>query len=575
MKVKGKNMNDFSISPTSQIVSNGNVFDSSCIKSRVEVIKTLIKDKNVGGPIGIYCPKNEWRIICIISLLQLGIPYVPIEIGTPKKRINYILNDCNINCVISYSEYGTLFEETDLVLLDYISKEVEAEHGEHKESSGAGINKLAYILYTSGTTGNPKGVMITRNNLNSFIHSFITNVSLEEVSKVLCLTNYTFDIFFVEAILPILLGKTVVLANEEECENPKVIVKLIKNMSIDCIQMTPTIVLQIHSVDPFFEAFSCAKNILIGGEMFPEKLLADLLNNTSANIYNLYGPTEATIWAMFSELREKNYVNIGTPLDGTKIYLSEDGEREVEKGEIGEIYIGGPLVAEGYIDKQGILNEKFTTFSGERVYKTGDYAFLDDMDNYVYVGRKDNQIKLRGHRIELEEIEKVIQQIQGILQVVVIVSGDEAENQKLVAFYTSVKKIENTEISKHMMDMLPQYMVPDVFVCREKFPVNERGKIDKKKMKEMYLKEKIKVSVCEENDEVSSEILSVLYELSEAAKIELNTELEALCLSSLGYISLIVKIEELYDLRFEDDNIMKFSKLKVNDLVDYVKERVV
>lgn len=564
-------MNNFNISPCCQIISCGKVHDSVSIRNKVNQVKTAIFPQKCNSPVGVYCPKNEWRIICILALLQLGIPYVPIEIGTPQKRINYILDNCGVEMVITFSADSSLFNSIKVLLLDNIDKQ-ECYINEN-EYENVLYSKLAYILYTSGTTGRPKGVKVTRENLINFVSSFTKVIPFQEVSRVLCLTNYTFDIFFVEAILPIILGKTVILANELECENPKAIVKLIKHMSVDFVQMTPTRILYIKGVDPSFSFFTNVRNILVGGESIPENLLENLLTHTNANIFNLYGPTETTIWATCSNLTKNSYVNIGRPLEGTHIYLSKDGKHEVEMGEIGEIYICGDLVADGYIDKEFNKDNKFTFFSGKRAYRTGDFAFIDENYNYVFAGRKDSQVKLRGYRIELEEIENVLLQMQGILQVAVVIEGESSENQSLVAFYTSEKEIPEETIKKHFKSILPQYMIPDVIVYRHTFPMNERGKIDKKNLKDDYFKEIDKRHICKIRNKTSEKILNILYELTGTNSIELEMELESLNISSLKYILLIVKIEDTFNIRFLDNEIMMFSKLKVCDLVNYIEQK--
>ena len=203
-------------------------------------------------------------------------------------------------------------------------------------------------------------------------------------------------------------GLTVVLADEEEQRNPKLMAKFIQDNAVDIIQMTPSRMQLLLNYDKELICLKSVKEIMIGGEAFPFGLLQTLQEKTTARIYNMYGPTETTIWSTISNLTYKDHIDIGRPIKNTEIYIMDDSLTLLPSGQIGEICIGGKGLAKGYVGRDDLTAEKFIYLPQKpnvRVYRTGDMGrHLPDGD-LEYLGRTDNQVKIRGHRVELEEIE--------------------------------------------------------------------------------------------------------------------------------------------------------------------------
>lgn len=267
---------------------------------------------------------------------------MPIDLEQPRERILYMLDNAKIDYIFTVEEVEYDFGKYNTVCLD----DSRFIGNLNRSSILKNDNEIAYILYTSGTTGAPKAVEVTRKGLNNFIEAIPEIIELKNGKRIACFTSSSFDIFFLEIILPIYRGMTVVLADEEEQNNPRSIMRILMEYSINVLQMTPSRLKMLKAVDANFESLKKLEVILVGGEKFPYEILKALQGNTSARIYNMYGPTETTIWSTVSELTNKDKIDLGHPIKGTMVYLLLDG-KEVKKGCIGEICIGGVGLAKG------------------------------------------------------------------------------------------------------------------------------------------------------------------------------------------------------------------------------------
>ena len=282
-------------------------------------------------------------------------------------------------------------------------------------------------------------------------------------------------------------GLTVVLANEDEQRNPKLMAKLIQNNAVDMIQMTPSRMQLLLNHDKELSCLQNVKEIMIGGESFPLSLLKTLQEKTSAKIYNMYEPTETTIWSAVSDLTVKKRIDIGHPIKNTEIYIVDENLYILPSGQAGEICISGKGLAKGYVGRDNLTSEKFLCLPQKpdiKVYRTGDMGrYLPDGD-LEYLGRTDNQVKIRGHRIELEEIENHINQYNGIKQSVVVALEISETDKILNAFFTSENEVDSKDIKDYLSLKLPDYMIPVRFKRVEEFIQTVNGKIDRKRVLE-------------------------------------------------------------------------------------------
>lgn len=508
--------------------------------------------------------KRSPDLICSICMcLEKGITYIPIDPTCPKDRLKYIIDNANPNDIISDVDLDIKF----IPSLQTISVEKD----------------VVYILYTSGTTGTPKGVKVTRDGLFNFIEGISEIIDFSPGKRIACFTTVAFDIFFLESIMALYKGLTVVLANEDEQRNPRLMAKLIHDNAVDMVQMTPSRMQLLLNHDKELSCLKNVKEIMIGGEAFPLSLLKTLQAKTNAKIYNMYGPTETTIWSTVSDLTQKDRIDIGRPIKNTEVYIVDESLSILPEGQIGEICIAGKGLAKGYVGKNDLTIEKFIYLPQKpdvRVYRTGDMGrYLPDGD-LEYLGRTDNQVKIRGHRIELEEIESHLNQIDGIHQAVVIASEISETNKMLQAFYTSDTTLDQKEITDYLSSKLPEYMIPVRFKRVESFIQTANGKLDRKRVLEC---EEIKTSDGLPEESTLSELSAVPQKAFGVIKstlapknedVTLETSLGKAGVDSITFVTLVVALECEFNFEWDDEMLLITAFSTIRSMVEYVESRV-
>lgn len=569
----------FILKASSNIVCEERVIDYDKIKYYMSIISNEFKECH--KPIAIFLDRNEFLLISILALIEKKIPYVPIDINYPIERIELILNDCNINTVISQNKYLNKFKVKNVINIDEVKNRKVCFNlcEERKEEVNCTGSENIYILYTSGSTGKPKGVEVTRENIASFMEGICERVDFSPNKKILCHTVATFDIFFLESILPLYRGMTVVLANDEEHKNPKKLTSLIFENSIDMLQMTPSKIILLNNYDKELLCLQGIKNILVGGEKFPLSLLKTLQEKTRTNIYNVYGPTETTIWSTVSDLTEKSFIDIGKPIKNANVYIVDENLHIIKEQSVGEICICGKVVCSGYLNNSSLTNEKFIELPelNIRGYLTGDFGRLNSNGDIEYLYRKDNQIKLNGHRIEIEEIESAIDEIPYVIQNAVVKVAINEEERDLVAFYTSEKDVFN-EINDYLLNKLPSYMIPSRFIKVDELRKTSNSKIDRNKLTELYFSlEKINVEPEINNESVAGRVIAIIKSnipLEENFILSTEDELSYIGVNSITFIKVIVAIENDFGFEFDDDKLSHKSFTNVKSIIEYVESKI-
>lgn len=512
--------------------------------------------------------RKPQMIAAMVAVVESGNYYVPIDYLYPQGRIDYIVSHCKARVVITDEDHKMMFPGHDLIVL----KERFLENCEVKIDEDR-VHDIAYSLYTSGSTGNPKGVLIPEDALINFVYGMKKTIPLEGVKTILCASTQCFDIFFLESIMALSLGITVCLTETEDGTNPKRLMNLIRENHVDALQMTPSRVAMIKEYDPSLTSFRELKVIMIGGEPFPEALLKDLKQNTDARIFNMYGPTETTIWSSVAELTDSEEIHIGTPILNTTFYVMKDDSHRAEDGEAGELCIGGAGLSRGYLFDPEKTSQRYVDYEGERIYKTGDSVSYDREKNlYKVHGRLDNQIKLNGFRIELEEIENICSNIGKIKQVVIYPYKEDGAVKKLIMFYTASEEIDKGVITEYLSKYLPDYMIPAEFERVEKFEYTDNGKIDRKKITYAPKTEKHVEEV--EGEDAWNLFRKIFLEISDYAVSREGTEELKDIIDSLHFVKFIVAIEDEYDFEIDDeyldikmyDNVLDFFH-KVCELI--------
>jgi amino acid adenylation domain-containing protein len=496
----------------------------------------------------------------LYNLFNEGIAFIPIDPSYPIDRIEYILNEAQPDIVISDTSININYKKT-------VSLE---------------IKNTAYILYTSGTTGKPKGIKVSKASLINFFNGISEIIDFSPKKQIACLTTVSFDIFFLESLMALYKGLTIVLANEDEQRNPRLMTNLLLNNNVDMIQMTPSRMQLLLNHDKDLSSLKKISEIMIGGESFPFCLLKALQEKTNAKIYNMYGPTEATIWSTVSDLTKKNYIDIGKPIKNTEIYIVDEKLNLLSTEQVGEICIAGQGLANGYIESEDLTAEKFVRLPQNpdiKVYRTGDIGKKLSNGNFEYLGRNDNQIKIRGHRIELEEIEAHLNQYSGIKQSVVIASGINETDRVLQVFYTSDKNIDSQSIREYLSSKLPSYMIPVMYKRIDEFIQTINGKIDRKRVLECIEVNKSQSNQEREFDDltkIQKEALDVIITNLEGKflnNIALDMDFGNIGLDSITFIKIVVALEGQFDFEFDDEMLLITKFPTIRSIIEYVDSR--
>ncbi len=437
------------------------------------VTKHLIKR---GQPVGIMANRNVEMIASIIATLQIGAIYVPIDPSYPSERINYILEDAAVHLVITEKAFVSKLEgSTKSLLLDQLTSNQSVA-----ESADTGLdleeNNLSHIIYTSGSTGDPKGVAISNGSLSQLIEWSIREFENDKINLVYALTSCSFDLSLFEIFYPLCAGKSIRLLN-----SALDIDQIIKKDQDVLINTVPSVVNYLIEINADLSGVNALN---MAGEMIPLSI-KKALSNSNIKIRNLYGPSEDTTYSTcYTFDQNHETIPIGKPISGTSILIVNDDLQLVPFGVFGQIAIAGKGLALGYLNRPQLTEKKFLEHplnSDERIYMTGDYGRWLTDGNLEFHGRIDDQIKLRGHRIELGEIENAIYQIDGIQKCIILLDVHNNEKQ-IVAYLTVEKDLDEVKIKKRLWEKLPTFMIPQIFVILDKFPLTPNGKIDKKKL---------------------------------------------------------------------------------------------
>ena len=433
--------------------------------------------------VGVMLPRSLELIPTLIGVLKSGACYIPIDPTYPEKRIEYMLENSDAKVLITNEE---LFEKMNFEnKIDILDKKISSKSKSDIEQ----INKpedTAYIIYTSGSTGLPKGVVLKHqslSNLCAYLNKKVDFLKEKcEYKNMASVTTVSFDIFVFETLVCLQKGLKIVLANEDEQRIPQLLNELIRKNDVQLIQMTPSR-MQIF-LDNIEEMPNLGqlKYVTLAGEALPLKLRDELLKLGVKKVYNGYGPSETTVFSTFTDVTNKKEINIGVPLANTQIYILDQNLKAVPIGVAGEMYIAGDGVGKGYLNREDLTAERYIKnpfVENSIMYKTGDICKYNESGEIYYLGRADNQVKVRGLRIELDEIENEILTFPCIKKAKVV--KQLIGNREIIsAYYIATKRILIKELRKYLADRLPNYMVPSYFTALDVFPYTPNGKIDKK-----------------------------------------------------------------------------------------------
>ena len=437
--------------------------------------------------VALLLPRTSRLILSLFGVLKSGAAYIPCDPEYPADRIKLILEDSEARYIITTADrMSTVPAGKGIDVETLLNGSVSCD----SISTSITPDDLAYLIYTSGSTGRPKGVMLRHEGICNYLYGHPANVFahgvLTDADRVLSVTTISFDAALQDIGMAFFNGKTLIVATEEQANNPLDLSRLIQEQRINMVSGTPSRWQTWLTSEDFCQAISGINICRAGGEKFSDQLLSQMRKVTKARIFNCYGPTEITVASNNKELTHATLVTVGKPQLNVKEFIVDADGNELPVGVVGELYIGGRGVARGYNNLDEMTRERFVEYHGERIYKSGDYAkWLPDGD-VVILGRTDHQIKLRGLRIELGEIENVMLKVDGMKKVVILIRKIN-DKEHLCAYYTAEREIAPDALKAEISMSLTQYMVPTAYLQLKEMPMTPNGKTDVKALPEPQL----------------------------------------------------------------------------------------
>ena len=520
--------------------------------------------------------------IVLLAILKSGAAYVPLEPDLPVERCRFILQQSDCQILISEQKNTSVFAADVEVIID-LNVAQDWKKTAHTENLKRFVQprQLANIIYTSGSSGQPKGVMVSHQALVNRLQWMSETFALQQGDKVLQKTTFSFDVSVWEIFWPLMLGACSVLAKPEGQKDNHYLINLIQQHNIRVCHFVPSM-LQLFLQTPKIETCRDLKQVICSGEVLSQELQDDFLHILpNTHLSNLYGPTEAAIDVSFHHCSKETPCTIGKAISNTQLYILNQQQQLMPQGSVGEIAIAGIGVAEGYIGDKMLSDKHFIkntfTADGDEVnpllYKTGDFGSYDDQGQLHFHGRIDSQVKVHGFRIELSEIELQLLKHPLINDVAVVLNPD----NQVTAFYQcndnslADKDISNT-LSAYLSMTLPSYMLPQIFIVIEDIPYMSSGKRDLKKLMQYTFAHRYDRAVIAANTETEKKLHRLWAALLKQKQLSIHDNFFESGGHSILAINLQMQIEETFSIRLSLSDLLNHPTIyvvaqKIDDLI--------
>lgn len=446
--------------------------------------------------------KSLEMIIGILAIIKAGACYLPINLSYPHDRINFMLKDSNAKILLTNNDSKDESIEIDTLLIDLDNSNIYNNENIENLDTKISPDDLLYIIYTSGSTGNPKGVMITHRNVVRLMKNDNFDFDFTPNDVWTMFHSVAFDFSVWEMYGALLYGGKLVLVPENTSKNPYEFLDLLRKEKVTVLNQTPTYFYNLLDAELKREDSDLViRYIIFGGEALNPTLIKNWSKKYNfTKLINMYGITETTVHVTFKELNqhdmEKPSSNIGVPIPTLKVYIMNNDLNLLPYNVEGQICVAGPGICKGYLNRDDLNKQKFIEnpyIPGEKIYLSGDSGYLSEDGNLYYKGRMDNQLKLRGFRVELGEIEEKLLSHPLISKCVVLPKKNNDKDVQLIAFIVSPAKLTPRDLKQFLQDKLPEYMIPNIFAFVDKIPLNHNGKTDRKAL----LAKKLNIDVTE------------------------------------------------------------------------------
>ncbi|OXA88993.1 non-ribosomal peptide synthetase [Flavobacterium hercynium] len=515
-----------------------------------------------GDFIAVSLSRSPELLYTLLAIMQCGAAYIPLDPEYPKERLEFMLTDSGAKALLtSKTLFAFLPSWTNTIFIEDAVDSLN-QYSTLPLPYIPSADNVAYVLYTSGSTGNPKGVPITHKNLVNLLLSMALKPGIAKTDRVLSITTISFDIAGLELYLPLIKGATLIIADEETARDGRLLLELLKKENINFLQATPTTWSML--LDSGWSEKLPLK-ALCGGEALPEDLARELISKCSS-VWNLYGPTETTIWSSVKQIKANDsLITIGKPIANTQFYIIDEEGQLIAPGRVGEIVIGGNGVAKGYWNRPELTAEKFiinrfSTAKKDILYRTGDLGRLLKTNEIECLGRLDQQVKIRGHRIEPGEVEQALLMLDGIKYAVVL-----ANTNFLVAHIVPDCSLEDAE------DLIPQWrenlglklpvqLIPHDFNVISKIPTTLNGKIDRKALSEYTINEKLEYTAPRTEEE--NIVAAIWKECLNIENIDIFSNFFEMGGHSIKGVKVMIEIEKHTGKRIPLSTLFKYSTVE-------------
>ncbi len=525
--------------------------------------------------IALYLEKSVELIVGILAILKAGYAYLPLDVEEVENRTQLILEDSAAHVILTNSKHFknlcSLITSAKPILID-LDRNIAYTMAAEKPVENTSARGLSYLMYTSGSTGKPKGVMIEHQSVVNLILDMKNRIGFSHTDSVLSLTSIAFDIYALELFLPLLSGGQHIICPNVIRRDPIEITYLIKKNRPSFIQATPTLWAMLT---PHLQVKNANFTILCGGEVLAEKL-ALRLKEISSSVWNVYGPTETTIWSSAYKLENDTLPYIGRALANTQLHVLDEECRGLPIGVIGELYIAGIGLAKGYWQDSALTDLKFVhhPVTNTRLYKTGDRVRWALNGQLEYISRVDNQVKIRGHRVELDEIEAALNTHSGIHQCTICIQVYEGveilvayyvlrKNSFLNNFLNGWKSLSIEDLHQYLKGRLSAHMLPTAFVALDILPMTTQGKIDKLKLPLPNLSHYLGYSEsAKPSDALELQLIALWRSILALPNMGLNDNFFGVGGNSLLAVYLVAKINEQFNVHYPVSWILKNPTIK-------------
>jgi amino acid adenylation domain-containing protein/thioester reductase-like protein len=541
------------------IQQEGRCISFAELDKRTNRLANTLRSEGVvaGQVVGIVGAASIEFIVGILGVLKAGGAYVPVDVGYPAERINFMMQEADVRLVLTTPGNDQAPKLASTFTCLKLEDEQTYADNERRPAAGNDPSDPIYIIYTSGSTGKPKGVMVPHKGVLNHLLWVSKTMFQDQVLDIPLYSSLSFDLVVPSIFLPLITGARMVIYPGED--KSVLVEKIFRDNEVDVMKMTPSHLALLEMVDC---QSTRVRKLIVGGENLTTDICRRVLKKfpQGLEIINEYGPTEASVacsWHAFNPATDKEgSVPIGVPADNTRLYILGEKQSLVPRGAVGELYIAGRGLADGYVNREDLTNQAFVPdpfVPGERMYKTGDLVRMSVQGQIVFLGRKDHQVKIRGYRIETSEVENALSKYPSVKDAYVMaVAGKNAEDSFLCGYYTGSQKVDPAALKDFLLQELPGYMVPPHLIYLDQLPVTANGKVDRRAFPQPDQEDNEAKRMIKPRTEVEEKVMEGFCRILKKSEISMTDNFFDLGGNSLKAVTLTYELKKHVEIGVND-----------------------